>query len=185
MNYFYNRLDPDIVELLKNGSVGVLRTDTLYGIVASAANHSAVERVYAARKRDKGKASIILIADESQLLSPVPEHAKTILRDNWPGPVSIILPVDASVPEWLHRGTGGLAYRVPDDEQLREFLSKTGPLIAPSANLEGQPPARSVAEAVHYFGDSVDFYVDGGICKNIQPSKLIRVEPGGEVVQLR
>jgi len=64
-------------------------------------------------------------------------------------------------------------------------LKTTGPLIAPSANPEGQTPASTINDAVAYFGDAVDFYVDGGTVTNNEPSKLIRFLKNGAVEVLR
>lgn len=176
----------EISDILSRGGIGVLKTDTLYGIVASARSRAAVERVYRVRGRAPSKPCIVLLSDEQQLLVSPPTFAKTVLASSWPGPVSIILPVDESVPEWLHRGTRTLAYRVPADEELRRLLEATGPLIAPSANPEAEPPARSISEAEHYFGKNVDFYVDSGIQPpDTPPSRLLRIYADGTTETLR
>jgi len=179
------RLHPEVVDCLRNGGVGVIRTDTLYGLVASVLSKKAVERVYKLRHRDSRKACIVLIADESHLPAAPPFYAEQVIRHSWPGPVSIILPINDAVPEWIHRGTGGLAMRVPADAELRELLLKTGPLIAPSANHEGQPPAETISEAQAYFGDEVDFYVNSGPVMHHSPSKLLRPLADGTIERLR
>lgn len=66
---------------------------------------------------------------------------------------------------------------------LRTLLHKTGPLVAPSANLEGHPPAWTVREAKRYFDDKVDFYIDAGRLGG-RPSTLIKIE-NGKVIVLR
>lgn len=186
MPRYGQRDDPALAAELAGGTIGVLKTDTLYGIVASARHQAAVERVYQIRGRTPAKPCIILIADTDQLLTPAPVSARHVLAEHWPGPVSIILPVEKSVPEWLHRGSGSLAYRVPADEELRRLLGRTGPLIAPSANPEGRPPARNIEEAKNYFGDGVDFYVDSGsVPEDMPPSQLLRVGPDGSTEKLR
>lgn len=164
----------DIIPILRSGGIGVLRTDTLYGIVASAANESAVERVYYAKGRTPNKPPIILIASPDQLINKYDDRTLERLNELWPGKNSVIL--DASdAPLWLVRTGDSLAYRIPDDVKLRELLALTGPLIAPSANPEGKPPAMDIQEAKKYFGDSVDFYVDGGRVSDDTPSKLYRL----------
>lgn len=75
---------------------------------------------------------------------------------------------------------------MPADEGLRELLRQTGPLIAPSANPEGAPPARTISEAEAYFGDGVDIYVDGGeVPLDINPSRLLRLHKDGSKEWLR
>ncbi len=166
----------DLINKLKNGGISVIPTDTLYGIVASAFDPKAVEKVYLLRRRNPVKPCIILISDKSQLETlgiKVSALQQKVLTEYWPGPVSIILPtmLDAS---YLNRGTQSLAVRLPNNEKLRDIIRQTGPLIAPSANLEGHPPAQTIGEAHAYFGDAVDIYVDGGILQG-KPSGLIDI----------
>lgn len=159
--------------MLQNGSVGVLPTDTLYGLVASALNPEAVDRVYRLKRRDDGKASIILIGDLKQLdLFGISETDKHRASNYWPGPVSLVLACPDESLKYLHRGSDSLAFRLPANQILWEFLEKSGPLIAPSANLEGHPPAASVDEARDYFAHEIDFYVEGGELEG-KPSNLI------------
>ncbi len=193
--------------VLNAGGVAVIPTDTLYGIVCRAEDPRAVERVYKIRKRAPNKPCIILIADVSDLSKfgistdallchPRPRSQSRagsgddpVRLDSklWPGPVSIILPYHSSSDRtnydmgYLHRGTNTLAFRLPANEQLRKLLRQTGPLIAPSANPEGQPPAKNIEAARQYFGDSVDVYEDGGFLDN-PPSTLIELKNGKMIV---
>ena len=79
--------------------------------------------------------------------------------------------------EYLHRGTKTLAFRIPKAAWLRKLLQETGPLIAPSANFEGEPPALTIRAAKKYFGENVDFYADAGRLVS-KPSTLIKIERG-------
>ena len=175
------------VDILKNGGIGVLPTDTLYGVVASARNKEAVERVYTLKGRAPAKPCIILISSLTDLsvftvtLSPT---LQSTLKKYWPGPTSIILPCAGEKFAYLHRGTHSLAFRLPKQEALIKLLQETGPLIAPSANPEGLTPAKTIEEARAYFGERVDFYEDGGTLTN-PPSTLIRINENGEVEKLR
>jgi len=166
--------DETIVRLLRAGAIGVLRTDTLYGIVAKADNERAVEHVYAVKQRTPSKSPIVLIASVDQLFDVYDETVLFRLNELWPGKNSVILP-SGSAPSWIVRDNASVAYRIPDNEALRTLLRQTGPLIAPSANPEGEPPALSVEEAKRYFGNEVDFYVDGGVVHDDTPSKLYRL----------
>lgn len=186
MPTYSQRSHPAVAAALQAGAVGVLKTDTLYGVVASTRHETAVERVYRLRDRDLAKPCIVLIAGGDQLLTSPPDAVAARLAVYWPGPVSIILPVADQVPAWLHRGTRSLAYRAPADSELCQLLRQTGPLIAPSANPAGQPPASSIAEARQYFGDMVDFYVDSGpVPADTPPSTLLRVHADDTIERLR
>lgn len=168
--------------LLQNGGVGILRTDTLYGIVASADNAKAVARVYRLKQRDPTKPFLILIAKRSDIahfgVSVTPAITKA-MKQYWPGPTTLVLDIsDARAVkklQYLHRGTTSLAFRVPNNTKLMQLLKQTGPLIAPSANIEGEEPARTMKEAQAVFGKKVDFYEDGGRVKRKRPSRIYKV----------
>ena len=160
--------------------VSIIPTDTLYGIVAPALDPEAVASVYQLKKRAPEKASIILISglDELDKFGIRPQgKILQFLSRVWPGAVSAILHCPGEEFWYLHRGTNRLAFRVPASEKLRIRLRELGPLIAPSANPEGLPPASTVAEARAYFGDAVDEYEDGGTLTG-HPSTLIDLANG-------
>jgi L-threonylcarbamoyladenylate synthase len=173
--------------VLISGGVAVIPTDTIYGVVASALDVEAVERVYALRQREPDKPCIVLLSDASELSRfgiTSTAAQQSVLDQNWPGPVSIILDCPGDTLAFLHRGTGTLAFRVPADEELRSLLAATGPLIAPSANLAGEAPATTVEEAEAVFGDGVGAYIDKGALVG-RPSKLIRLYENGDSTVLR
>lgn len=176
------RIGQHIIPVLKNGGIGVLPTDTIYGIVGSATNAKTVTRIYKARHRNPKKPMIILVSTPADLLRfgiVLNPKIKKILKQVWPGPVSVVFKITKLGARkkfaYLHRGTKTLAFRVPKPPWLRALLVKTGPLVAPSANIEGMRPARTIKEAKKYFDDTVDFYLDVGPVVG-KPSKLIRVE---------
>jgi L-threonylcarbamoyladenylate synthase len=162
------------VEILKNGGVGIIPTDTIYGLLASAFNEQAINRAYDLKGRSRDKKSIILISslDDLAKFSITPtEKQKEIISSLWPGQVSIIFP-------------NGISFRLPNDANLISFLKESGPCIAPSANPEGFPPAETIEEAQKYFGDKVDFYIDGGK-RSGMPSTLISLDEEGIITVLR
>lgn len=178
------------VEMLKIGKIGVMPTDTIYGLVGQALNKETVERIYSVRKRNPSKPMIILInfIKDLALFGVRPdEKLKTTLSELWHGKVSIILPIDKTSYleklNYLHRGTKTLAFRLPNDKKLTDLLSQVGPLVAPSANPEGMTPSATIDEAKNYFGDSVDFYIDGGKIEK-PSSRLIKIE-NDKIIELR
>lgn len=186
----------NLIEVLKRNGVVVMPTDTIYGIVGKADNPFVVNRIYNIRKRAPNKPCIILIGvvDELENFSiHLSEEQKRVIKGYWlldhtqdfqPRPVSIVLDCPGDQFEYLHRGTKTLAFRLPTQESLRNLLKETGPLIAPSANIEGLPPARNIKEAQKYFSDSVDLYIDGDILTD-RPSKIIQIHKDGSVIILR
>jgi L-threonylcarbamoyladenylate synthase len=181
VSYFTDTFDAKVVELLKNGAVGLLPTDTIYGLSALALNKEAVERIHALKGRDNNKPLIVLISDLHQLeeLGLKVEQAE-LAKSYWPGPLS--LEFDATdAPDWLHRGGFFFAVRMPDYSELRDLIAKTGPVVSTSANLQGQKPVSSVKEAQETFGDKLDFAVDAGKLEG-QSSTLVKPEDGRLVV---
>ena len=155
-----------IAERIKQGEIGVIPTDTIYGIVCSAFNENSVEKLYKIRKRNKDKPMIILIGSVNDLKL---FNIDAIVK-NWPEKTSIVF--DCNDFEYLHRGKRSLAFRLPHNKDLIDILKISGPIVAPSANIEGGKPAENIKEAKSYFGDKIDFYLDVGTIKS-KPSKII------------
>lgn len=173
-----------LIDVLLRGGIAVIRTDTLYGIVARAEDEQAVERVYRVKGRDTRKSCILLVSDASQVYGDQEafRHDTTIPVGQ---PASYLIE-SPSAPHWLLRENQSLAYRLPGLDWLRLVISHTGPLIAPSANPEGLPPARTIEQARQYFGQWVDLYVDGGeVSADTPPSRLVKVKADGSLVRIR
>ncbi|EKE19901.1 MAG: hypothetical protein ACD_8C00087G0001 [uncultured bacterium] len=176
-----------MIEILKCGGIGVLPTDTLYGIVGSALDKETVERIYRVRRRDLKKPMIVLISSLDDLKKfgiILKKNQKEKLNEFWPGKVSVVLDCRSEKFKHLHRGKNTVAFRFPDDENLLKILKKIGPLVAPSANRAGDEPATNFKEARAYFTDEVDFYVDGGKLKS-KPSTLVEMNKDGSLKVLR
>lgn len=173
-----------LAQTLASGNIVVLPTDTLYGICGLARNPKTVERIYAIRERDAKKPFIVLISDFSDLkkfgvvLTPT---MRKQLKNMWPGKVSVVLPVKSNKLAYLHRGTKTIAFRWPKKKALERLIADVGPLVAPSANPEGKPPATTIARAKRYFGSRVDHYQSGGTLTG-KPSTLIKFEKSKIVV---
>ncbi len=175
----------NIVEILKNDGVGVIATDTVYGVVARLDSPVAVERIYQVKQRNPNKpVGTVLIASTDQLKGIVEENLLAKVAHYWPGPVSVILPVGDNL-EYAHKGFASLPFRIPDDESLVEFLHQTGPLATSSANIESRPPAATIEQARQYFDDTVDFYKDGGNLSARTPSRIIQISEDGTEQEIR
>ncbi len=164
-----------IVTALNDDKIGILPTDTVYGVVGRLFSEAAVKRIFEAKQRNKAKrVGTVLIADISQIENIVPPLVAEKASKYWPGPVSVVLSLGDELT-YAHKGNGTLAFRIPSSPELIELLKRTGPLATSSANLEGQPPATTVEQAKRYFGDTVDFYVDGGDLSSQRPSRIIEL----------
>ncbi len=167
-------LDIAATELVRPAAVGVIPTDTVYGLVARAADQQAVERLYRLKSRENKPGTLIAASIEQLVELGIKRRYLTAVAQYWPGAVSVVIPCDANL-DYIHQGKNSLAVRIPDDQTLQALLQKTGPLITSSANDPGEPTAVTVEEAKQYFNDEVDFYEDGGDLSGRPPSTVIRI----------
>jgi L-threonylcarbamoyladenylate synthase len=169
-----NSFDSVAKKLAVPTAVGVLPTDTIYGLVARAADRTAVARLYSLKSREH-KPGTIIAADVEQLVElGIKRRYLKAVEQFWPGAVSVIIPCGAEL-EYIHQGKSGLAVRIPKFPELQKLLQQTGPLVTSSANQPSHPPANDIGESKKYFDDKVDFYVDGGDLSDHQPSTIIRI----------
>jgi tRNA threonylcarbamoyl adenosine modification protein (Sua5/YciO/YrdC/YwlC family) len=174
MQLYTSLSDPNVSKLLLAGKVGIIPTDTTYGVVAAAADRSAASRLYALKSRISKPGTIIANNIEQLVSLGVTRRYLKAVENFWPNPISIEIPLDEHL-DYLHQGTGRMAFRLPLPGDLTNLLSRCGPLLTTSANSPGKPVATTMAEAQNYFGSSVDFYVDGGDLAGRQPSTIIRI----------
>jgi L-threonylcarbamoyladenylate synthase len=173
MSIILNTLnDSTLIAAIKAGQVGVLPTDTIYGLVAAAADPAAATRLYALKHREHKPGTVIAASVEQIVSLGAKARYLKPVEHYWPNPISVEIPFNLV---HLNQETGHLAFRIPADADLRAFLGQTGPLLTTSVNHPGEKPASTLAEAQAYFGDKVDFYVDGGDLSGRPPSTVMRV----------
>lgn len=161
--------------LLDSGKIGVIPTDTVYGVVARAEDEAAVTRLYELKRREQKPGTLIAASIEQLEALGLKRRYLTAVAQFWPGAVSVVIPVGDPALKYLHQGKMSLAVRIPANEELQKLLEQTGPLVTSSANEPGESTAVSVQQAKEYFGDRVDFYEDGGDLSANQPSTIIRI----------
>ncbi len=173
MATIYTIDNSEVIRLLNDGAVGVLPTDTVYGLSCRAADKSAVTRLYNLKRRDN-KPGTVIAANIDQLteLGIKARYLKAV-QHFWPNPISIVIP--SQDLEYIHLGKSGIAIRIPKSAELTTLLEETGPLLTTSANQPGSPEAANIKQARDYFGDSIDFYIDGGDLSGRKPSTVIRI----------
>ena len=168
----------DVIKALKEDKIAVFPTDTLYGILANALNKELVEKVYKVKKRSPEKPYLILVPniEKIKIFNPyISEKEEKLLKH---GGITVILKLK-NPEKWLylHRGTNSLAFRIPKRGKIKQLLEIVDlPLIAPSANPEGEVPAKNMEEAYNYFKNEIDLYFNGGTIKNTRPSTIVKFE---------
>ncbi len=174
MQTFASVDNEELRTLLKQGAVGVLPTDTVYGLVCMASSEPAVERLFTVKLREANPGTVLAASVQQLIDLGLRGRYVKAVEHYWPNAISVVIPCADNLL-YLHQGKRSLAVRIPDDEVLRGLLRQTGPLMTTSANHPEQPTANNMVEAKAYFGDSVDFYVDGGELSNRPPSTIIRI----------
>lgn len=164
----------EIAAKITAGAVAVLPTDTVYGLVCSAASPAAIARLYGLKDRHQNPGTVVAASVEQLVKLGIPLKYLRAVEHYWPNPISIEMPVGSILTE-IHQGKGRFAVRIPSHQGFRQLLELTGPLVTTSANQPGEPVALNMAQAQDYFGNSVDFYVDGGDLSHHKPSTIIRI----------
>lgn len=177
MKIFSSIDDPSIASALLSGQVGIIPTDTVYGLVARAQDERAIKKMYSLKPRVRQPGTLIA-ANIEQLHDIGFAYDDLHVADRlWPDALSVI--VDASqVASYLKTDLPDLPVRIPNNQSLLELLKHTGPLMTTSANHPAEPTATNYPSAQNYFGDKVDFYVDGGELGDRPPSTIIKIISG-------
>ena len=168
------------VDAILDGQLVVFPTDTVYGIAADAFKPDAVQRLLDAKGRGRDMPPPVLISAVETLdalATSVSETGRKLCEAFWPGALTVICHAQTSLMWDLGETKGTVALRVPDHENTRELLSRTGPLAVSSANVSGQPAATDVYDAERQLGESVRVYLDGGpvsdAAENALPSTIV------------
>jgi tRNA threonylcarbamoyl adenosine modification protein (Sua5/YciO/YrdC/YwlC family) len=172
----YDCADPDAraeglaaaARAVRTGRLVVLPTDTLYGIGADAFSAAAVRSLLAAKNRGPDMPVPVLVGSWSTidgLVTSVPAAARELVEAFWPGGLSLVLPHAPSLTWDLGVTRGTVMLRMPLHPVALELLRDVGPMAVSSANVSGQPPATTVADAHEQLGAKVTVYLDGGPCR--------------------
>ncbi|WP_382305301.1 L-threonylcarbamoyladenylate synthase [Herbiconiux sp. UC225_62] len=174
---------------LGKGELVVLPTDTVYGLAADAFDPAAVQRLLDAKGRTRQSPPPVLIPNLptlDALATDIPDSARALVAEFWPGGLTVILRATPSLMWDLGETGGTVALRMPDDPLALELLAETGPLAVSSANLTGQPAATTAAEAREMLGDSVEVYLDGGERPQAVASTIVdATDPDGRIAIVR
>lgn len=157
-------------------------TDTVYGVFTNPFRETCVEKVYKVKRREKKPIPVLAssLDDVLHVVKGVSGWVKELLKLLWPGPITVVLPVEDVFPENLHQGTGKVGFRVPASPLPRLLArSLNGFITGTSANISGLPPATTIDEAIKQLGEEIDLYIDSGTAPLRVPSTVIEVVDGG------
>lgn len=162
--------DPDLIrqasEIILHRGLVAFPTETVYGLGANALDEEAVAKIFIAKGRPSNDPLIVHMAsvdDISRIASEIPPIVKKLAEAFWPGPLTLILPKQAHVPDAVTSGLNTVAVRVPSHPIALALIQASGvPIAAPSANRFGHT---SPTTAVHVMDDldgRIDMVLDGG-----------------------
>ncbi len=156
-------------EILKNGGLVAIPTETVYGLAANGLDEGAVAKIFEAKGRPQDNPLILHLCGAEQIelfCHSVPRKAYALAEKFWPGPLTIVLPAKDNVPKRTTGGLSTVAVRCPDSDITREIIRLSGvPLAAPSANISGKPSTTTAEHVLHDHNGKIDAIVDGGACR--------------------
>lgn len=162
------------------GGILAMPTESFYAlgvsVGCSARQAEALRRLCLIKGRPEGKPLLVLIGNLSQLpslVAGITPAAEILMRQFWPGPLTIVFPAASGLPDLLTGGTGTIGVRLSASAVLKEVLGHTGPLTGTSANRSGQPPARTAGEVETTMGEQLDIILDGGAAPATLPSTIV------------
>lgn len=166
-------------ELINNGEVVGVPTETVYGLAGDANNPEAIKKIFKAKGRPNDNPLIVHIASISQLdgiVSVVPEDAKKLAEAFWPGPLTIIMPKGKNVCNETTAGLDSVGVRMPKNEIAREIINRSGvPFSAPSANISGKPSPTNAGDVFADMNGKIPLIIDGGECDAGVESTVVSV----------
>jgi L-threonylcarbamoyladenylate synthase len=166
-------------------------TDTVYGLIAVAADAGAVGRIYEIKVRNPAQALPLFVGsvEQADLIGEFSGAARALVAAFWPGALTIVVQRKPSYVTLAAAGGDTIGVRMPDDAFLREAALALGPLTGTSANLAGREECRNPSEVQAQLGDSVDLILplreEPGLEIASLPSTIVDCTRTGECVVLR
>ena len=156
-------------EIIKNGGLVAIPTETVYGLGANGLDENAVAEIFRVKGRPQDNPLILHICSAEQIdvfCRNVPECAYKLAEKFWPGPLTMVLPAKEIVPKRTTGGLSTVAVRCPDSNVTRQIIAVAGvPLAAPSANISGKPSTTTAEHVLHDHDGKIPLIVDDGACR--------------------
>lgn len=182
-------------DILKNGGLLGIPTETVYGLGADGLNEDAVRRIFEAKGRPQDNPLILHIPGAHWLeryCEDIPPSAYALAERFWPGPLTMVLRRKSIVPDRVTAGLSTVGMRCPDHALTREVIEKAGvPVAAPSGNISGRPSPTTAGHMLEDMDGKIDGILDGGACTvgvestivdlTVMPPRLLR--PGGVTLE--
>lgn len=158
----------EAAEIIKQGGLCAVPTETVYGLAGNGLDAAAVERIYEVKGRPSVKPLSLMVSgiEDIEKYSVSPCKAAYILADKfWPGPLTIVLNAADFIPAIVLAGGNTVGLRCPDSALTLSALKKAQvPFAAPSANPSGAPSPKNAQDVLNYFDGEIEGVIDGGEC---------------------
>lgn len=155
-------------KILREGGIVALPTETVYGLGGNALDVDAVARIFSAKQRPEFDPLIVHVPDEGTAMEytkTFPPVAQELAERFWPGPLTLVLPKQETIPDLVTSGLPYVGLRVPVHPLMQEVLRLAElPIAAPSANLFGRISPTTAPHVADQLADRVDYILDGGPC---------------------
>lgn len=155
-------------QIIRRGGLVAFPTETVYGLGADAMNGEAASKIFEAKGRPSDNPLIIHISNKNQikaLVSEINDNALKLIEAFMPGPFTIILPKNPSIPDSVTAGLDTVGIRLPSNETAVKFIAECGtPIAAPSANRSGKPSPTRAKDVIADMDGRIDAVIDGGDC---------------------
>lgn len=172
----------EVAARLLAGAVAAYPTETFYALGAAAFSARALARIYELKDRQASKPLSFIVSDLDmvrEVAGPLPPLFTALAGEFWPGPLTLVLPAAAGLPDSLLGPGRTIAVRIPPLAWLRDLVREMSePLTATSANLSGEKEIADPAEIRALFGGRVDLILDGGPAPGGRPSTVVDLSGG-------
>lgn len=170
-----------LVEVINNGNIAVVPTDTVYGIIGDATNIDVIHKVYEVKKRDYSKPLILMVSSIDMLekyVLEVNDIEKKLINRYWPGKLTILFKKNSNIDDLITSGSNLVGIRYPDNKELNELMDKLNkPLISTSCNISSKEVITSIDMLEEDISKHVSYVYDGGILSDTS-STIVRVNDG-------
>jgi L-threonylcarbamoyladenylate synthase len=167
------------VDWLQRGGIVAFPTETYYGLAVDPFNEDALQALFRLKARDLQKPILLLISGIRQLeevADSIPELYRPLMKDFWPGPLTLIFPGRKNLSSLLTGGTGTVGVRISSNSIADELCRRWGqPITATSANISGMPAAICADDVKAIFGSAVDCIIDGGYTPAMRCSTVVGI----------
>lgn len=167
-----------LVELINDGGLAIVPTDTVYGIIADATNEDAINKVYEAKRRVYNKPLIIMVSNLEMLfryVDNISEVEQKLIERYWPGKLTILFKKSSKLSGLINNNGDLVGIRYPDNDELIELMNRLDrPLVSTSANIADEGTITSVDKISDDLLKYIDYVYDGGFREDV-PSTIVKV----------